>query len=369
MKVYLVGGAVRDMLLGQPVQERDWVVVGATPHELLALGFQQVGQHFPVFLHPQTHEEYALARTEVKSGHGYQGFTCHFSPDVSLEEDLLRRDLTINAIAMDKDGQIIDPYHGQADLKDGLLKHVSPAFIEDPLRVLRAARFHAKFAHLGFKIAPETMTFMRSMVASGELNHLSSERIWKEWSKAFNTTHPEVFIQSLDDIHALKLIAPELNVQALKPWYKRSNLSQRPEIGMILCWYYGVTASDLKSKIDKFKILAQGLNIPKKLSELSMKYFKLSQILKTEQLSAPIILNIFESLDAFRQATEFHDCLECAKTDQLLTEKQQIQLELILKNCSKLKLEPSLKHTKDVSKIKDFFRTKRLEMIQSLINS
>ena len=167
MKIYLVGGAVRDALLGLPIKDKDWVVVGATPQEMLDAGYQQVGRDFPVFLHPQTREEYALARTERKSGSGYTGFTCYAAPDVTLEADLQRRDLTINAMARDDDGEIIDPYNGRDDLETRLLRHVSPAFSEDPLRVLRVARFAARYAHLGFRIAEETMTLMRDMNAAG----------------------------------------------------------------------------------------------------------------------------------------------------------------------------------------------------------
>lgn len=168
MKIYLVGGAVRDALLGLPIKDKDWVVVGATPQGMLDAGYQQVGRDFPVFLHPQTREEYALARTERKSGSGYTGFTCYAAPDVTLEADLQRRDLTINAMARDDNGEIIDPYNGRDDLENRLLRHVSPAFSEDPLRVLRVARFAARYAHLGFRIADETMTLMRDMNAAGE---------------------------------------------------------------------------------------------------------------------------------------------------------------------------------------------------------
>ena len=186
MQIYLVGGAVRDGLLKRPVKDRDWVVVGATPEQLLALGYEQVGADFPVFLHPKTREEYALARTERKSGQGYQGFECRFSPDVTLEQDLLRRDLTINAMAQDEQGNIVDPYGGRADLEQKILRHVSPAFAEDPLRVLRVARFAARFAPLGFTIAPETLALMQHMVSAGELDHLVAELRRKHALKGSN---------------------------------------------------------------------------------------------------------------------------------------------------------------------------------------
>lgn len=211
MQIYLVGGAVRDQLLGHPYHERDYVVVGATPQQLLEQGYQAVGKDFPVFLHPKTKDEYALARTERKTGHGYHGFSCYFDVDVSLEDDLLRRDLTINAMAMDSNGQIIDPYGGQQDLAQKCLRHVSPAFAEDPLRVLRVARFAARYAPYGFTIADETLQLMRQLVEQGELNHLTVERIWKETSRALMEQHADVYFQVLRDCGALKVLFPEID--------------------------------------------------------------------------------------------------------------------------------------------------------------
>jgi len=212
MKIYLVGGAVRDALLGMPVKERDWVVVGATPEQLLAQGYQAVGRDFPVFLHPETHEEYALARTERKTGAGYYGFATWFAPDVTLEQDLERRDLTINAIAEDEDsGEWIDPYGGRKDLEARLLRHVSAAFIEDPLRVLRVARFAARFASMGFMVAPETMNLLREMAGNGELDTLTPERVWRETQLALGTDSPHVYFQVLRDCGALKVVFPELD--------------------------------------------------------------------------------------------------------------------------------------------------------------
>jgi len=210
MDIYLVGGAVRDDLLGYPTSEHDWVVVGAQPQDLIALGYQQVGKDFPVFLHPSSKEEYALARTERKQGHGYTGFAVHCDPAVTLEEDLQRRDLTINAMARRTDGHIIDPYGGQRDLEARLLRHVSDAFVEDPLRVLRTARFAARYAHLGFTVAPETLALMAEIVAQGELEHLPAERIWVELERALGERNPEVFITVLRDCGALARLLPEL---------------------------------------------------------------------------------------------------------------------------------------------------------------
>lgn len=223
MEIYLVGGAVRDKLLGLPVHERDWVVVGATPEQLLSQGYQQVGKDFPVFLHPDTQDEYALARTERKSGTGYTGFICHADPDVTLKEDLMRRDLTINAIAEDKNGNLYDPYHGKQDLDNHVLRHVSLAFREDPLRVLRLARFAARFAHLGFTIADETRQLLVEMVSSGELSALTPERVWKETEKALSTQDPQVYFEVLRGCGALKVLFPEINklfgIPAPEKWH------------------------------------------------------------------------------------------------------------------------------------------------------
>lgn len=212
MQIYLVGGAVRDRLLGRPVQDRDWVVVGATPERMRAQGYKPVGADFPVFLHPQTGEEYALARTERKHGRGYGGFVFHTGPEVTLEDDLSRRDLTINAMAQASDGRLIDPYGGSADLQARVLRHVSPAFAEDPLRVLRVARFMARYAALGFRLAPETRELMRQIADSGELAHLTAERVWQELARALAEPMPSAFLRTLRDCGALKRVLPEVDV-------------------------------------------------------------------------------------------------------------------------------------------------------------
>ena len=212
MQTYLVGGAVRDELLGYPHQEKDWVVVGATADEMIAAGYQQVGKDFPVFLHPETREEYALARTERKTSPGYKGFAVHATPDVSLEEDLLRRDLTINALAKDESGNIIDPFNGLRDLDDRILRHVSPAFSEDPVRILRVARFAARYDHLGFTVADETMQLMKTMVDNSEVDALVPERVWQEMHKALTERTPSRFIEVLRECGALERILPELDV-------------------------------------------------------------------------------------------------------------------------------------------------------------
>lgn len=211
MQTYLVGGAVRDKLLGLPIKDHDWVVVGSTPEQMLALGYQSVGADFPVFLHPKSKEEYALARIERKIGKGYTGFSCDASSEVSLEDDLMRRDLTINAMAMDAQGHIIDPYLGQQDLNNKVLRHVSDAFVEDPLRVLRVARFAARYHKLGFSIAPETMSLMQTIVANDELLALSAERVWQETARSLLENHPEVYFENLRACGALGVWFPELD--------------------------------------------------------------------------------------------------------------------------------------------------------------
>ncbi|EJD6409964.1 MULTISPECIES: multifunctional CCA addition/repair protein [Providencia] len=223
MQVYLVGGAVRDQLLGLPISDRDFVVVGTTPEAMLEQGFQQVGKDFPVFLHPKTHEEYALARTERKTGAGYTGFSCYSAPDVTIEDDLLRRDLTINAMAQSDSGEIIDPFNGIKDLENRLLRHVSSAFSEDPLRVLRVARFAARYFEYGFSIAPETLALMQSMAATGELSHLTAERVWAETEKALKSSSPQVYFDVLRQCGALRVLFPEIDglfgVPAPEKWH------------------------------------------------------------------------------------------------------------------------------------------------------
>ena len=261
MKTYLVGGAVRDQLLGEPFHEHDWVVVGGTPAELLKQGYQQVGRDFPVFLHPKTKEEYALARTERKAGAGYYGFECDFNPSVTLEEDLSRRDLTINAMAMDDNQHVIDPYDGQADLKAKQLKHVSPAFVEDPVRVLRVARFAARYHRLGFVVADETRALMQGMAEQGELAHLVPERVWQEWQKSLCEANPEIFIDVLQACGAVAVILPEFEAIDLNALIAASKLSDDPVIRF----------SALLVKLEQAQIeaLSKRLRVPKRVPAIS----------------------------------------------------------------------------------------------------
>lgn len=331
MKIYLVGGAVRDQLLNLPVKDRDWVVVGATPETLLQQGYQQVGKDFPVFLHPDTHEEYALARTERKSGSGYTGFTCYAAPDVTLEDDLQRRDLTINAIAYSAKGEYIDPYHGIDDIHAKLLRHVSDAFSEDPLRVLRVARFAARFAPLGFTIAPETMSLMQEMTNSGELNALTAERVWKETEKALHSQAPQVYFEILHQCGALKILFPEINalfgVPAPKKWHPEidTGIHTMMVLAMVsrltddiavrfsaLCHDLGKGVTPVENwphhhghgpaGVPLVEALCQRYRIPNQirdLAKLAAKYH--DHLHRIERMRPSKIIRLFDAIDAWRK--------------------------------------------------------------------
>ena len=293
-KFYLVGGSVRDRLLHLPVVDRDWVVVGATPDELLALGYQQVGKDFPVFLHPITKEEYALARTERKSGKGYTGFICDFSKDITLEQDLIRRDLTINAIAMDEDGNLVDPYHGIDDIKLKLLRHVSPAFREDPLRVLRVARFAARYYHLGFRIASETQKLMEEMVLAGEINTLTPERVWKETEKALASADPQVYFQVLKQCGALAILFPSLILSnTVADALKKSTLLTDD-----LTVRFAVLFGELTTEAEK---LCSQIKAPNQYTKLAImvQQYRL-KVENVTQLTAEQIIDLFNRIDVWR---------------------------------------------------------------------
>ncbi len=345
MQIYLVGGAVRDHLLNIPVKDKDWVVVGATPDQLLQQGYEQVGADFPVFLHPKTHEEHALARTERKSGHGYQGFDCRFSPDITLEEDLLRRDLTINAMAQDESGQLIDPYNGQKDLDLKLLRHVSDAFQEDPLRVLRVARFAARFADLGFTIAPETLTLMRRMCAEGELEHLVAERVWQETRRALTESRPDVYFQVLRDCGALAIWFSEIDALFGVPQPPKHH----PEVDCGLHALMSLQASvplssdvpmrwatllhDLgkaltpeedwprhigheNSGLKPVKKLCQRLKTPKDCTDLALLACQWhTHIHRAFELRGETLLKVFNKTDAWRKPERFRQLLAVSKAD------------------------------------------------------
>ena len=331
MKIYLVGGAVRDGLLRLPVKDKDWVVVGATPQEMLDAGYQQVGKDFPVFLHPQSREEYALARTERKSGQGYTGFTCYAAPDVTLEQDLLRRDLTINAIAQDEHGEFIDPYNGRADIEKRLLRHVSPAFNEDPLRVLRVARFAARYAHLSFQIAPETLTLMSSMASNGELEHLTPERVWKETENALTSRNPQVYFDVLRKCGALKVLFPEIDalfgVPAPEKWHPEIDtgihvlmtLSIAAQLSPDVDVRFATLCHDLgkgltpkefwprhhghgPAGVKLVERLCQRMRVPNEIRDLAKLVAEYHDLIHTISILQPkTIIKLFDAIDAWRK--------------------------------------------------------------------
>jgi tRNA nucleotidyltransferase (CCA-adding enzyme) len=318
MKIYAVGGAVRDELLGQDVQDRDYVVVGADPAELLARGFKPVGADFPVFLHPQTHEEYALARTERKTGPGYKGFAFHAAPDVTLEDDLRRRDLTINAMARAEDGTLVDPYGGEADLKAGTLRHVSDAFAEDPVRILRVARFAARF---GFSIAPATLELMRTMVARGEADALVPERVWQELARGLMERTPSRMIAVLRECGALARVLPELDAAFPDPRVPESTaarLDRAAHRGYALPVRFALLVLDVPA--DEAMALAGRVNAPAECRDLARIAILEREVLGPDApADAETLLQVLERSDAFRRPERLERLLEVAECDSHAT--------------------------------------------------
>lgn len=345
MQYYQVGGAVRDQLLGLPVQDRDWVVVGATPEQMLAQGFKAVGKDFPVFLHPDTKEEYSLARTERKTAPGYRGFSVHAAPDVTLEDDLKRRDLTINAMAQDVSGRLIDPYGGAGDLQAGRLRHVSAAFAEDPVRVLRVARFAARYGHLGFQVTPETIQLMQNMVTQGEVDALVPERVWAEMAKALHEPTPRRFIEVLRQCGALERILPELEhlfgvpqpvehhpeidtgIHVLMVLDQAVNLSDAAPIRFAALMHdlgKGITDSNVWPKhhqheqlgAELVKQVCQRLRVPNEfadLAKLTAEYH--TQCHRVQSLRPDTVVKLLGRLDAFRKPERFEQFLLACEAD------------------------------------------------------
>lgn len=345
MQVYLVGGAVRDQLLNREVKERDWVVVGGTREQMLTDGFREVGKDFPVFIHPQTGEEYALARTERKTSHGYAGFECYAAPDVTLEDDLRRRDLTINAMAQDEHGLIIDPFNGKSDLKNRVLRHISPAFAEDPLRVLRVARFAARYAYLGFTVANETLALMSSMVSTGEIEYLVPERVCKELLTALAEETPSQFFSVLRQCGANKVLFPEIEqlfgVPAEKKWHPEIDtgihvmmvIDQAAQLNSTIESRFAALLHDLgkgvtdqkdwpkhpdheKTGLPLVKHFCQRLKTPKSYRELALLvtqwHGKVHSVLS---LDAEEIVLLLEKCDAFRRPQRFEHLLMACQAD------------------------------------------------------
>lgn len=345
MQTYLVGGAVRDRLLGRAVHERDYVVVGASPEEMEARGFRPVGRDFPVFLHPETHEEYALARTERKTARGYHGFQFNASPGVTLEDDLLRRDLTINAMAEDADGNLIDPYGGRTDLEARLLRHVSPAFAEDPVRLLRVARFAAQLAPWGFRIADATRELMRELVTSGEVDALVPERVWAECEKALKSPAPRVFFQVLREVGALAVLFPELDrlfgvpqparyhpeidtgVHTFMVLDQAARLSDAPEVRFAaLVHDLGKGTSDPdklpahhgheKRGAELIRALAERLRIPNRYRDLAVRVARYHGLAhRVLELRPGTVLELIEGLDLLRRPENLEPFLLAVEAD------------------------------------------------------
>jgi tRNA nucleotidyltransferase (CCA-adding enzyme) len=343
VRTYVVGGAVRDELLGLPVQDRDHVVVGATPEQMVELGFRPVGKDFPVFLHPDNHEEYALARTERKSGHGYKGFTVFAAPEVTLEDDLLRRDLTINAMARDEQGNLIDPHSGLADIRARILRHVSPAFAEDPVRILRVARFAARFPD--FHVAPETLDLMRSMVASGEVDHLVPERVWQEFSRGLMSLQPSRMLEVLRECGALARLMPEMDrlFGVPQPTEHHPEVDTGVHVMLVVDWAAsqgynlpvrfsalthdlgkGTTPSELWPKhhghearsVELVKEVAQRLRVPSDCRDLALLVARYhGDIHRALELKPETVLKILESTDAFRRSDRFTEMLQACESD------------------------------------------------------
>ena len=344
-KIYRVGGAVRDKLLGYPYYDHDWVVVGSTPELMLDNGFQPVGKDFPVFLHPQTKEEYALARTERKTAPGYSGFTFHTEPDITLEQDLIRRDLTINAIAEDTDGNLIDPHNGIKDINDKVLRHVSDAFCEDPVRILRVARFAARYHHLGFRVAKETIALMHTMVEQEEANHLIAERVWKETEKALCERHPQVFFETLRQCGALKIIFPELDnlfgvpqraeyhpeidtgVHTLLSLMQAVQLSAEIDVRFATLVHDLGKAATPKNEwprhinheqlgLPLIKQFCSRLAVPKQHRELALKVAEDHlNCHRAPELTPPKLLALLQRTDAFRRPENLEKFILCCKAD------------------------------------------------------
>jgi tRNA nucleotidyltransferase (CCA-adding enzyme) len=362
MKIYRVGGAVRDKYLNLPTTEHDWLVVGATANELLAQGYQCVGKDFPVFLHPTTKEEYALARTERKSGRGYTGFVFNSDPSVTLEEDLIRRDLTINAMAEDEHGKLYDPHHGLTDLQNKLLRHVSPAFAEDPVRILRIARFSARFAHLGFSIATETETLMKQMVADGEVDALVAERVWQELNRALTEKTPAIFFQVLQDCGALAILFPELTphyAAALRNLVTATNLASDPKVRF----------AALLSVLPELEIkkLCARYRVPNDYQELVLLTQKNLGFIKQE-LTAETMLNFLETTDAFRRPARWQELLLTLTTLGLVAAQKNL-LEQVFTAAKEITIHSISAEKLTGNLIGAEIHTARLTTIQSLLKS
>jgi tRNA nucleotidyltransferase (CCA-adding enzyme) len=379
MQIYLVGGAVRDKLLGEPVKERDWVVVGANPEDLLSQGYQQVGKDFPVFLHPQTKEEYALARTERKTAPGYSGFSVYAAPDVTLEDDLRRRDLSINAIAEAPDGTLIDPFNGQEDLQNGLLRHVSPAFVEDPVRILRIARFAARFGRWGFRVAHDTNTLMRNMVSNGEVDALVAERVWRELVRALGEKTPQRFFHVLNSCGALARIFPELAPvfapspePVAEPVKETGSHGQTAPSNPALAALHATVDANLDTSarfaamlspldLDAVRSLCERLRVPTEYRELAELLVRFPP--HSIHADAASLLKVLESVDAFRRDARFQSFVEVCR---VLAPDNATLLQTAYAKAVLLQAKPLLEQGFKGVAIKEELRRLRLQAIKAL---
>jgi len=343
VKTYLVGGAVRDKLLGLSAIENDWVVVGSTPEEMINAGFRPIGKDFPVFLHPKTHEEYALARTERKKSRGYKGFEFYTSPDITLEQDLQRRDLTINAIAMTEDEKIIDPYGGQKDLAQKILRHVSEAFPEDPVRILRVARFMARFAHLGFTIAPETLQLMKTMVDNAEVDALVADRVWQETEKALSEKSPTRFFETLQNCGALQKLFPEIK-----------NISFTTYPDKTICF----SSLVLNLSPTEINTLCKHYPVPTEFRETALIANGLKSYFSQEKFTPEEIISLLEKTDAFRRGDRFYK--------MLVFFKQADFLKKCFDAVKNINVEEFIQQGISGKKLGEMIREKRVGLLSSL---
>ena len=404
MDIFLVGGAVRDKLLGLKPEEHDWVVVGSTPDEMLNLGYKQVGKDFPVFLHPETHDEYALARTERKSAPGYHGFDVHAAPDVTLEEDLLRRDLTVNAIAETPNGELIDPFNGQQDLQYKILRHVSPAFSEDPVRILRVARFAARFAHLDFTVAPDTNDLMQTMVNAGEVDALVPERVWTETNKALGEQTPSRFFEVLRECGALKKLFPEINnlfgvpqpekhhpevdtgVHTMMVLEQAAKLSTENEVRFAALLHdlgKGTTPKNewpkhiaheqrgvplVKDLCNRYRVPSNYRELAELVTQYHLHYFRIGE------MRPDTIVKTLEKLDAFRRPERFEQFLIACESDSRgrlgFEDKKPEQTEMmsrLYRAAAKINTEALIKQGLSGAAIGKELQTLRVEAVADTI--
>ncbi|MBU0744022.1 MAG: multifunctional CCA tRNA nucleotidyl transferase/2'3'-cyclic phosphodiesterase/2'nucleotidase/phosphatase [Gammaproteobacteria bacterium] len=361
MKVYLVGGAVRDKLLGLPVKERDWVVVGATPKEMLRLGFKKVGRDFPVFLHPKTHEEYALARTERKTGKGYIEFACHFDPEVTLEDDLIRRDLTINAMALDLDGKITDPYDGRNDLKNKILRHVSSAFAEDPVRILRIARFASRFGE--FKVHPKTNKLMQEMLANGEVDALVSERVWQELERALGEPYPERFFIVLKNCQVLPKLFPEIaaHLSEIRKALKQAVCQSQESMVRFAAIAFNLDKKECDTLCKRYKL-------PNAYRELSLLVLRLkNEGVKLSQKSDGVV-TLLEHADAYRKPERLKQALLASLVNDKRFKKVSQRVWDAYKITQKVRLTPKIIMQEDKSNLRKILHDKRTKQVEKKLN-